>query len=38
MLICIKQHLSNIWYLNHEKVKQHQDLVKNIAFKTAASV
>ena len=23
MLICIKQHLSNIWSLIHEKIKQH---------------
>ena len=23
MVICIKQHLSNIWSLIHEKVKQH---------------
>ena len=25
MLICIKQHLSNIWSSIHEKVKQHRD-------------
>ena len=23
MVICVKQHLSNIWSLSHEKVKQH---------------
>ena len=23
MFICVKQHLSNIWSLFHEKVKQH---------------
>ena len=28
MLICIKQHLSNIWISIHEKVKQHSGWVE----------
>ena len=33
MLICIKQHLSNIWSSIHEKVKQHRGLVeKSVAY------
>ena len=28
MVICIKQHLSNIWSSVHEKVKQHWALVE----------
>ena len=35
MLICIKQHLSNIWNLIHEKVKQDWAWVeKSVAYKT----
>ena len=34
MLICIRQHLSNIWSSIHEKVKQHQGWVeKSVASK-----
>ena len=34
MLICIKQHLSNIWTSIHEKVKQHWGWVeKSVAYK-----
>ena len=34
MLICIKQHLSNIWSLIHKKVKQHACWVeKSVAYK-----
>ena len=34
ILICIKQHLSNIWSSIHEKVKQHWSWVENnIAYK-----
>ena len=34
MLICIKQHLSNICRSIHEKVKQHWDWVeKSVAYK-----
>ena len=34
MLICIKQHISNIWSSIHKKVKQHWGWVeKNIAYK-----
>ena len=34
MVICIKQHLSNIWSSIHEKVKQHWGWVeKNVAYK-----
>ena len=32
MLICLKQHLSNIWSLNHEKVKQHWGWVKKECY------
>ena len=33
-VICIKQHLSNIWSLTHEKVKQQWSWVeKNVAYK-----
>ena len=38
MLVCIKQHLSNIWSSIHEKDKQHQgwvDLKKSVAYKKA---
>ena len=37
MLLCIKQHLRNIWSSIHEKVKQHWDWVdkKSIAYKKA---
>ena len=28
MIICIKQHLSNIWSLIHKKVNQHLDWVE----------
>ena len=34
MLLCIKQHLSNIWSSIHEKVKQHWAWVeKSVAYK-----
>ena len=34
MVICIKQHLSNIWSSIHEKVKQHWGWVeKSVAYK-----
>ena len=34
MVICIKQHLSNIWKLVHEKVKQHWGwLEKKVVYK-----
>ena len=34
MLLCVKQHLSNIWSSIHEKVKQHRDWVeKSVAYK-----
>ena len=34
MVICIKQHLSNIWSSIHEKAKQHWGWVKkSIAYK-----
>ena len=33
MDICIKQHPSNIWSSNHEKVKQEAQLKKNVAYK-----
>ena len=32
MLICIKQHLSNIWSWIHEKVKLHLGRVKKKKF------
>ena len=32
MVICIKQHLSNIWSSIHEKVKQHWDCVEKKAL------
>ena len=38
MLVCIKQHLSNIWSSIHEKDKQHRgwvDLKKSVAYKKA---
>ena len=38
MLICIKQHLSNIWTSIHEKVKQHWGWIeKSVAYKKASS-
>ena len=38
MVICIKQHLSNIWSLIHEKVQQHWDwFLKNVAYKKACT-
>ena len=34
MLLCLKQHLSNIWSSIHEEVKQHWGWVKNsVAYK-----
>ena len=35
MVICIKQHVSNIWNSIHEKVKEHWGWVevKNIVYK-----
>ena len=35
MVVCIKQHLSNIWTSVHDKVKQHWDWVekKNVTYK-----
>ena len=39
IVICIKQHLSNIWSLIHEKVKQHCEWVeKNVAYKKKRTV
>ena len=33
MLLCIRQHLSNIWSSTHEKVKQHWSWVEtSVAF------
>ena len=32
MVICIKQHLSNVWSSIHEKVKQHWDWVEKKAL------
>ena len=38
MLICIKQHLSNIWSSIHEKVKQHWGWVeKSVTYKKACT-
>ena len=38
MLICIKQHLSNIWNSIYENVKQHWGLVeKSVVYKNACS-
>ena len=35
MVICIEQHLSNIWSSIHEKAKQHEgELKKSVACKT----
>ena len=37
MVICIKQHLSNIWSWIHEKVKQHEAVLKkSVAYKKKA--
>ena len=38
MLICIKQHLSNIWSSIHEKVKQHWGWVEKKALLIKKSV
>ena len=39
MVMCIKQHLSNIWSSIHEKVKQHYWgwVEKNVAYKRACN-
>ena len=38
MVICITQHLSNIWSSIHEKTKQQGELKKSIAYKKAYSI
>ena len=39
MVICIKQHLSNIWSSIYEKVKQHWGRVeKSVAYKKKACI
>ena len=39
MVICITQHLSNIWSSNHEKVEQRWSLVeKTVAYKNVWNI
>ena len=38
MVICITQHLSNIWSSIHEKTKQQGELKKSVAYKKAYSI
>ena len=35
MVICVKQHLSNIWSSFHKKVKQHWDWVEKKRYEKA---
>ena len=40
VVLCIKQHWSNLWSLIHEKPQQHWGLVekKNVAYKKVCSM